>query len=404
MRQDIGCYENSQWGDLLTSYDSMGNRTSYNGNTYTWVGRELKSVEHGSSISYRYNAEGIRTKKTVDGVTTKYFLNGSQILAETKDGSTIWYFYDSEGLRVGLICGGKIYYYMYNLQGDVVGIVRASDGKIAATYKYDAWGKCTVNNIENEDVGTKNPFRYKGYYYDRETGLYYLNSRYYSPAFGRFINADTTDVLGVSGDLYDKNLYAYCDNNPINRADSEGAYWHVAIGAAIGGAFELTYQLVDNGGKLRDVNWGNVAIATAVGGATALTGAAWGTVISGVGNFSMSLIEEPGNFKKAFVVGVVGAGASLVGSGVGKIVKVVEGNIAVNSLMKKSRGVIKSTVTSKYNVKGTERNLVKNVSWLKENKKKIRLSLIGKNISQAFNSMSVGISGYGTMEVLYGAK
>ena len=99
----------------------MGNRTSYNGNTYTWVGRELKSVENGSSISYRYNAEGIRTKKTVDGVTTKYFLNGSQILAETKDGSTIWYFYDSEGLRVGLICGGKIYYYMYNLQGDVVG-------------------------------------------------------------------------------------------------------------------------------------------------------------------------------------------------------------------------------------------------------------------------------------------
>ena len=58
VRQDIGCYENSQWGDLLTSYDSMGNRTSYNGNTYTWVGRELKSVENGSSIRYSYNAEG----------------------------------------------------------------------------------------------------------------------------------------------------------------------------------------------------------------------------------------------------------------------------------------------------------------------------------------------------------
>ena len=272
----------------------MGNRTSYNGNTYTWVGRELKSVENGSSISYRYNAEGIRTKKTVDGVTTKYFLNGSQILAETKDGSTIWYFYDSEGLRVGLICGGKIYYYMYNLQGDVVGLARASDGKIAATYKYDAWGKCTVNNIENEDVGTKNPFRYKGYYYDRETGLYYLNSRYYSPAFGRFINADTTDVLGVSGDLYDKNLYAYCDNNPIMRKDAGGQIWVTAgimvagggIGASISAVGSVISQYADTG----TVNVKSVLVAAGSGFVSgALAASPWGKPIQVIGNVAINV-------------------------------------------------------------------------------------------------------------------
>ena len=89
-----------------------------------------------------YNADGIRTKKTVNGTTTEYFLNGNQILAEITDGNAIWYYYDSEGNRVGLIKNGACYYYMYNVQGDVIGLVRATTGKLAATYKYDAWGNC----------------------------------------------------------------------------------------------------------------------------------------------------------------------------------------------------------------------------------------------------------------------
>ena len=106
--------------------------------------------------------------------------------------------------------------------GDVIAIVRAATGQIVAKYSYDAWGKCTVTNATGYAVGDKNPFRYRGYYYDTETGLYYLNSRYYNPEFGRFISADgLIDNRGATS----QNLFAYCGNNPVNRSDLSGLFW-----------------------------------------------------------------------------------------------------------------------------------------------------------------------------------
>ena len=111
---------------------------------------------------------------------------------------------------------------MYNLQGDVVGLADAATGKIIAKYLYDAWGKCvSVENAGGYTIGTANPFRYRGYYYDTETGFYYLNSRYYNPEVGRFINADafvTTDITGALS----ANMFAYCENNPVNCGDPMG--------------------------------------------------------------------------------------------------------------------------------------------------------------------------------------
>ena len=119
---------------------------------------------------------------------------------------------------------------MYNLQGDVVGLADAATGKIIAKYLYDAWGKCvSVENAGGYTIGTANPFRYRGYYYDTETGFYYLNSRYYNPEIGRFLNADafvTTNIVGVPS----ANILTYCDNNPTNRADSLGLCWFDAKG------------------------------------------------------------------------------------------------------------------------------------------------------------------------------
>ena len=120
---------------------------------------------------------------------------------------------------------------------------------------YDSWGNTISiqNGIGQEltgpnDIANLNPFRYRGYYLDSETGLYYLHNRYYDPQTCRFINTDTTDILEAKGDLYDKNLFAYCDNNPVARVDYGGEFW-VQVGATFGGfllsgGLELAKQLL----------------------------------------------------------------------------------------------------------------------------------------------------------------
>ena len=128
----------------------------------------------------------------------------------------------------------------FTAHGDIVQI-RNSEQSVVANYHYDAWGKllsitdANGNAITSQShAATLNPLRYRGYVYDNETGFYYLNSRYYDPENRRFINADTTDILTATPDsLTDKNLYAYCDNNPVTRKDDGGEFW-MAIGAAVG--------------------------------------------------------------------------------------------------------------------------------------------------------------------------
>ena len=207
---------------------------TYNGASYTWMGRELRKITNGSNTySYKYNADGIRTSKTVNGTTTEFFLNGSQILAQKTGDSVMRFFYDSTGKRVGFANGTMLFYYLYNLQGDVVAIVRAATGQIVAKYSYDAWGNCTVTNATGYAVGDKNPFRYRGYYYDTETGFYYVSSRYYDPEIGRFINADDIAYLGMGG-LTSYNLFAYCGNNPVMGYDPYGTFDWSSFGKGAG--------------------------------------------------------------------------------------------------------------------------------------------------------------------------
>ena len=259
---------------------------TYNGATYTWMGRELRKITNGSNTyNYKYNADGIRTSKTVNGTTTEFFLNGSQILAQKTGDSVMRFFYDSTGKRVGFANGTMLFYYLYNLQGDVIAIIRAATGQIVAKYSYDAWGKCTVTNAAGYAVGDKNPFRYRGYYYDTETGLYYLNSRYYNPEFGRFISADTPDVITVSPDsaFWDKNLFAYCDGNPVTRVDDCGEFWHFIAGAAVGGLISGISTAI-SGGSARDI------VISAVGGALSGALSASGVGLMGqiLGNAAIS--------------------------------------------------------------------------------------------------------------------
>ena len=252
-------YGNSAWKDELTSYkgeaieyDEIGNPELYRGWTMGWEGRQLKSAgKNGTNLSFTYDSEGIRTSKTVGSTTTKYLLNGTQILAQTTNGKTLCFFYDQQGNRVAMADGSnKFYYYIYNLQGDVIALADASTGKLVVTYTYDAWGKLMeLKDTTANSVGTLNPFRYRGYYYDTETGLYYLQSRYYDPEVGRFINADAFASTDISGVL-SANMFAYCENNPVMRHDPTGEMFWSVLASAVGGAAASAAVYMATTGKM----------------------------------------------------------------------------------------------------------------------------------------------------------
>ena len=186
------------------------------------------------------------------------------------------FIYDNTGKPYAMWYGGDIYYYVLNLQGDVISIVTRW-GESYGSYTYDAWGN--VLSVSG-DIANLNPIRYRGYCYDSETGLYYLGSRYYDPQVRRFINADgavfaTINPYGEG--LTDKNYFAYCDNDPVNRSDDGGQFWNIVAGAAVGGILSASLEIgrqIISGNK--SIDWGSVGIEAANG---ALTG---GLMASGV--------------------------------------------------------------------------------------------------------------------------
>ena len=237
-------YSSSSWGDLLTSY--WGNSITYDGvgnpltwgdyGELTWQGRRLMSYsdsESGDDYSYTYNADGIRTSKTVNGVKHTYHLSGTQILSE--EWTDRWnrhvmvYIYDAAGQPIGMTHFQDstlvdTYLYEKNIQGDVVAVYDYA-GDLVVRYAYNAWGAVSETEYGSEYCEESfevlcNPFRYRGYYYDTETDFYYLNSRYYDPAVGRFLNAD--GYINANGDLIGFNMFAYCSNNPVMGYDPSG--------------------------------------------------------------------------------------------------------------------------------------------------------------------------------------
>ena len=151
-------------------------------------------------------------------------------------GSTVTYFaYDSSGQLIGMSAGSNRYYYIRNAQNDITGIIDDT-GALVVQYRYDAWGKpvSTTGSLAST-IGKRNPFRYRGYYWDEETGLYYVGSRYYDPEIRRFISADDVTILNDEDrSLEHSALFPYCFNNPINYTDEGGAWPSWATKLAIG--------------------------------------------------------------------------------------------------------------------------------------------------------------------------
>lgn len=326
-------YGDSQWRDLLTkvggttiSYDASGNpKNWYNGTTYTGLtwknGRQLAQITTGGRTSaYRYDADGIRTYKKVGSVAHEYrTLNGKVVYEKIGSGSTakiMIFSYDAQGrpfaVKYSTNNGGSYitYFYALNQQGDVVKIFRSlpsrdSNGNlnglteaVYATYTYDAWGNILS---QSGSMASTNPLRYRGYYYDSETGFYYLQSRYYDPATRRFINADVYSSTD-SSDAVSCNMFAYCGNNPTSRSDETGDFWNFIVGAVVGAVVNAVSTAVDavkEGGldALSDgKTWAKIGVSAAgglVSGALAASGVGLGASI--LGNTAISMAQNAAN-------------------------------------------------------------------------------------------------------------
>lgn len=263
-------YAQTGWKDLMTSYngqsityDEIGNPLTYrDGMTMTWTGRQLTTLtQNGKQNTYKYDVDGLRLEKTAGGVTTQYqYVNGQLLGEKRSNGVVLRYTYDALGVLSGIQYKNAAgvttnYIVRCTLSGDVDQIYDTK-GNLLARYIYDTWGDTlSVTDASGKaitdplHIANINPIRYRGYYYDAETGLYYLQSRYYDTTTRRFLNAD--EILGTNaGAAY--NLFAYCGNNPVNMSDPTG-HWPklskvLAVVAAAAVAVAAVAVIVATGG------------------------------------------------------------------------------------------------------------------------------------------------------------
>ena len=252
------------WKDQMTAvdgqavaYDTAGNMTAYKGRKYSWCGN------------------GILTDVIKE--------DGSQILGEKNASGYQSYIYNSGGEIEAIYYKKSVYYYIKNGQQDIIGLCDAS-GQWVVDYSYDTWGNLLkAGGSMASTLGVDNPFRYRGYYYDTETGLYYLESRYYNPELGRMMSADSLSVLGMSKTtLNDKNLYNYCDGNPVGRVDESGTFpVAIFIQGAIGGVIGFASGVM-TAGAVAEIEGRKVTTKEVLTGAVTgfFTGAASGMIKS----------------------------------------------------------------------------------------------------------------------------
>ena len=343
-------YTNPSWPDLLTSVTANGTTkdvlyegqsqtsdlpssgnpiTYYNGKdyTFTWTkGRQLASATvDGKQVSYTYDMSGVRSGKQVyttsNQRTTTYTyttLSGKVMRQqwETRNSDdtvyqamqSLEFVYDDGNQPFAMIYNdgstSTLYYYVLNAQGDVIALLNAN-GTLAASYNYGAWGNYSVHGADGKKttdatfIGHINPFRYRGYYYDRETRLYYLQSRYYDFANCRFINADT--YLSTGQGMLGHNMFTYCGNNPVNYCDSSGRFFFTLLGAVIGAAVGYIDAYIAGEDPIKG------AIAGGVSGAIAGAGVDIGVIITAsTGGIGAGLAAAV----------IIGAAGGFVGTGI----------------------------------------------------------------------------------------
>ena len=296
------------------TYDANGNTLSVMSpgsiqvNEYNLFNQLVATNANGTYAAYSYNANGIRTAKSVNGTSTSFLLDGGKVVGKVVGNDVITIYLRGANL-LSTSTDNETSYYLFNAHGDVTGIVGESEAVIKS-YDYDAFG-----NEKEPSENDQNPFRYCGEYFDKETGTYYLRARYYDPSIGRFTQQDThwnvanmiygdnpqkinesQDALGLKAYTYapsigsimqSGNLYVYCINNPIKYDDYTGCFINTIVGAVVGGVFSAVETYLKGGSKEEIIQ------QTILG---ALSGAATGAIIDltvatgGVGAFAVAAL------------------------------------------------------------------------------------------------------------------
>ncbi len=322
----------TDWNGTEIEYDGNGNPTGYKGKTLEWqYGKRL--VKYGEA-EFAYDGYGRRTRK---GDTYYFYDTNGRLLGQRDNRNVMEFVYDSSGLS-GFKYNREEYLYQKNIQGDIIAILNL-DGEVIAEYRYDAWGNCEYDLASG--IATANPFRYRGYYYDQETGLYFLQTRYYDPETGRFISQDDVTYLDPEH-INGLNLYAYCCNNPVMNVDPTGTSWWSRFWKSVAGA-------------IVKIVVGVVAIA-ALGVASVLTGGAAAAIFTGAfigaaaGGLSSSIIaistgQSLTEFANSFLSGVVIGGITGAISGIGTPVGVLATSLGAKSLLSAAtKSVFQATI------------------------------------------------------------
>lgn len=315
-------------------YDAIGNMTTYKGaaqnssqNLYWTRGNMLASgnIKNNKAFSYKYDPNNLRYSKTVNGVETLYYWDDGVLLGERTGDNFIQYIYDANGIA-GMRCNDTYYYFEKNLFGDVLRVYSVY-GSVVAEFKYDSYGNMISSSGSMAD---KVKFRYRGYYYDDETGFYYLQSRYYDPSLCRFISADQYELVGMlSQTLGQMNLYAYCNNNPIMYTDESGEGIFAVLMILVVGTFVGSTIGGVSGYLQGDTGW-TLVKDIAIGAALGFAGTGL-VVISGGTAFASMFLHASTVFggvpiSQAFAIGLLAYNCTMaiVGPLLGMEVELVE--------------------------------------------------------------------------------
>ena len=222
------------------SSTNPGNPATYRDTAYRFEGRRLISIseelgiDEQKSIDYTYDSNGLIIKKVLgywydddrdsEEFTTQYYYDGDKLITEIKQYCRLDFLYDENGMLYGLIKDNSSkYFYVRDYLQNILGIVD-QNGKLVVKYKYDAYGNSKgIEDTSGCNLGTRNPFRYKGYYYDDDTEMYYCKSRFYVPKWRRWLNSDSINYLEPQN-ITCLNLFAYCNNNPLMYVDENGHF------------------------------------------------------------------------------------------------------------------------------------------------------------------------------------
>ena len=317
-------------GEESFEYDAIGNPEQYKGIAVTWTkGRQMTGY---GEMTFTYDGRGMRrSKRKGNGTAIEYTYDSEGRLIKELNG--LEYIYDESGIA-GIIHNGTPYLYRKNAQGDIIGLID-NTGKVVVNYVYDGWGNHRIYGAEGEEItdaahiGSLNPIRYRGYYYDTETKLYFLKTRYYDPELCRFVTIDDTAYLDPNA-INGLNLYAYCLNNPVMFTDSTGTnwwtdFWNSTFGKVFGtilvavGVIALSIVTAGVGGAIAGAVGGGM-FGAIVGGAAAgaVSGAIFGAgfsiasqgISNGYGNINLdSVLRDTaiGMFSGAIMGGAFGA-------------------------------------------------------------------------------------------------